>query len=710
MASTEIKPRSIITEQFRVENAKKFVQCFRSRPYTGDFGDNAQYESNWASKLEGNEDVFYMSIGRIVPWIYSEYIDSQIPEPSSTWLDITHVWSSMLTVKKVQSNDIIHVIPRENWSDDNESYPYYSSISSNTETYDDRDSENFYVIDEDEFRVYKCLWNNYGVKSDARPSSIGEADVTLKTQKEPFTTSDGYIWKYMYTIEPAETLKFVTDNFLPVRKDRVNDDNTSEDGAIYKIAIIGKEVEDISQDPREITYLPPSGDTEGFRRIRIDGLYSDSSDVSEGSDYIDINIDLTNSDNADRIASSETDDMVGYQIEHVMDDDGRKSVEIGRIVSSQVNYDGDTRQELQLQVERIDDEDESMFTVLEDASESGNNLDERWFLSPLVEIYGSGKNASAMVLLEDESNSDAYNTTSYEFYPEDNVQTGPIVDVHMNTYGSGYRNIYYRSSDDDDLHSLVVIRQGKAQIGEGLTDESESVPSDDRNIEDFVRIVSITPLGGHSTDNVLELYGWNVMINQTFEGKEDSFATIVNDFRQVALIQNPMTQSGTLASDGKFRQSVRLEFDGDLTSGDDAIQVDDEIMDVNDRNEMKKLFGYVSDWSYDSDEDKTLVYLSTTFGFLERSADDVYNINDDHQMYITFRGETGEELSGEDAIALDLSSRITDEGSDGEFQKSLGSSSELLETFSGQMMYIENRLPISRSEDQSENVKLIIEY
>lgn len=704
MASSEIKPRSTITEAFRVENAKKFIQAFRSRPYPNDFGsDSAQYERQWASVLDNQEDVFYMSIGRIVPWVYSEGIDSDIPEPNSTWRDLTSIWSNMLSIKRVQSTDVVHVIPRENWNSDNESYPYYRSEQSNTTTYDDAESENFYVLDENEFRVYKCLWNNYGVRSADRPITIGGADEALKTQSEPFTTSDGYIWKYMYTIEPSETLRFVTNNYIPVRADRVNDDNSSTDGAIYKIALTGKYVNDVEDDPRDTAFETPSG--EKFARVRVEELHSDSNDVSLEGDLVQINIDLTNEDNSGRFGASETDDLVGYQVEHVVDRESEIRVEIGRIVSSTVDFVDGERQSVILQVERLDSQDEKMFTVVDPE-------EERWFISPYVQIYGEGREATAMVLLENESKGSEYDLDFREFYPENPVRIDGIVDIHMNTYGHGYRNIYYRDVDGED-HSLVVIRKGRADIGEGLDEESALVPEQDRKMRDFAHIVSITPLGGHSYDNVAELYGWNVMINQTFQSSEDSFANIVNDFRQVALIQNPITQDNTVASDEIFRQSIRLEFDGDLTVGDSALQLDDEISDTDDRNKMRRVFGYVSDWEVvedDNGDPKTQVYLSSSFGFLERSAEEIYELNDDNEMFITYRGETGDQLSGEESIVLNLSDRIKDELSDGALQKGLGSIDESLQMFSGQVMYIENRLPISRSDDQSENIKLVIEY
>ena len=55
-----------------------------------------------------------------------------------------------------------------------------------------------YYVMTDENNVYKCLYNNEGAAS-----TIG-ADFHI------ITTSDGYMWKYMYTISLGEADKFLT--------------------------------------------------------------------------------------------------------------------------------------------------------------------------------------------------------------------------------------------------------------------------------------------------------------------------------------------------------------------------------------------------------------------------------------------------------------------------------------------------------------------
>ena len=68
------------------------------------------------------------------------------------------------------------------------------------------DSAKFYCVNSD-YNVYKCLYNNGGAPSTVRPYA---------TSHLILTTSDGYKWKYMYTIPSAMVTRFVTSDDIPV--------------------------------------------------------------------------------------------------------------------------------------------------------------------------------------------------------------------------------------------------------------------------------------------------------------------------------------------------------------------------------------------------------------------------------------------------------------------------------------------------------------
>jgi hypothetical protein len=64
----------------------------------------------------------------------------------------------------------------------------------------------YYVIT-DEFNVYKCLDSNNKSPSTVKPTG---------TTVEPTSTSDGYLWKFLYNVPIALRNKFLTDEYMPI--------------------------------------------------------------------------------------------------------------------------------------------------------------------------------------------------------------------------------------------------------------------------------------------------------------------------------------------------------------------------------------------------------------------------------------------------------------------------------------------------------------
>lgn len=686
---------SIITDKFRTENAKKFVQSIKNRPYPADFSTTqSDYERVKTAPYESELDSLYMFIGKITSW-YDEYNlpvgadteDTPVPDAFPYQRQVSEVWSNAIVAKRVDTTNVRHVIQRENWAAST-TYPYYRSDASNTTTFANAGEPNFYVLDTKEFRVYKCLFNFYDSESQQRPTEVGGiGGDPRRFGAEPFETSDGYVWKYMYTIDPADAINFVTDNYIPVQKDGLNDDgsgtdNSTVDGGIYRIILSEKTTS------AGVVTTPSAGD---FVRVRVDGV-DGSTDLTVGE--TELQIDLTGV-NGDRIAASVDNDMVGYQLEHLLSDN---TIEIGKITASSVTTaSGGGREFLNLTMERVDG-DTAGFTV---------TTGDTWFISPYVEIRGEGQNASAMVYISGET---GFDTTLRRLYPESPVSTGSATDVIVNTVGSGYRNIFYRNDTDGTLNSYVKIKMGSSVIGAAVTEGTE-VDELDLEMVNIAQMVSVTPFGGHSYDNVSELYGYTIMINHTFAGDESGSATVANDFRQIALIQNPLEQPADASSDYTigdatiYRQTIRLEFDGDITP---TIHYDDEISNKDSATAVRSVFGRVVDFAYNSTDNKTLVYLSSSSGFFERTASDIYNLDASNRLFLSY------DISAGNApyTALTLSPRLIIPDSDGEYQKGLGSGvgNPGLAPLSGDMMYLENRQPIIRVADQSENIKLIIEY
>jgi len=176
---------SIVTTRFRIHNAEQFVEAFS----------------------ESSSAIMYMFIGKNTPFPN----DNLPPTPVNSTANIEYTpWRDMLGAKRIASTDLTHAIPRYDWTSGTV-YVYYDDEDTNLV-----ESDNFYVITDD-FNVYKCLWNAGNTASTTKPTG---------TSVTPFTTADGYIWKYMYTVTTSRAIKFLTSTYIPVQTLTSNDGTT----------------------------------------------------------------------------------------------------------------------------------------------------------------------------------------------------------------------------------------------------------------------------------------------------------------------------------------------------------------------------------------------------------------------------------------------------------------------------------------------------
>ena len=168
----------------------------------------------------------YVVIGRSVPWSN----DSSPDIANDSIYDQTILWNNMIAGKKITGNDLSHVVKRVNW-EANTVYSYYDDKANNMFS----DNVSFYVLT-DEYNVYKCLNNNNGANSTIKPTYIAFNSTT--------TESDGYIWKYMFTLNSKDKIRFLTNDWMPVRKITTDDGSLqyqvqqeATDGAIESIIV-----------------------------------------------------------------------------------------------------------------------------------------------------------------------------------------------------------------------------------------------------------------------------------------------------------------------------------------------------------------------------------------------------------------------------------------------------------------------------------------
>jgi len=193
------------TKDLSINNAKAFVSAMNASD-----GRNTK-----------NSVILYAVIGN--NYEYPNEPTPTVPEDNEQYLQY-EAHREFIGAKRITTGDISHVVPRYDWT----SGTVYSMYRDTDEDMYDR---RYYVLT-NEYNVYKCLYNNKGGQSTVKPTGFST---------DSFTTSDGYTWKYMYTISLGDANKFLTTLHMPVKTISASDGSTESDRqlAVQNAAVNG---------------------------------------------------------------------------------------------------------------------------------------------------------------------------------------------------------------------------------------------------------------------------------------------------------------------------------------------------------------------------------------------------------------------------------------------------------------------------------------
>ncbi|CAB5221891.1 hypothetical protein UFOVP242_126 [uncultured Caudovirales phage] len=150
---------------------------------------------------------YYYFIGNILEWDNPQNPDA--PEVTQAYEHYTR--NGIFGVKKINLRDVSYVVPRIDWTTGTVYDQFdgeYSSTNTAPSGATSLKTANFYVLTST-YGVYKCIFNNNGAESTEEPSG---QDITM------ITTSDGYVWKYLYTIPLSSQNRFLTADYMPVQR------------------------------------------------------------------------------------------------------------------------------------------------------------------------------------------------------------------------------------------------------------------------------------------------------------------------------------------------------------------------------------------------------------------------------------------------------------------------------------------------------------
>jgi|TARA_B000000609_G_scaffold155375_1_gene146269 hypothetical protein len=202
---------ALLTDQFRIFTAKRFIKSLEG-------ADATQSDLQAGS----NRDRLYVFIGRPQEWDN----ENAPPTPVDSFQEFSDTFSDMISLKRVLANDTIQVVRRIDWTPPEQTtgglgyvYDMYRHDYSSTKTASSGATKlydaDFYVVNS-QYQVYKCIYNGTSPSDpNGKPSTVEPTG----TSTSIITTSDGYRWKYLYTIPVGQVLKFFSNDYMPVLAD-----------------------------------------------------------------------------------------------------------------------------------------------------------------------------------------------------------------------------------------------------------------------------------------------------------------------------------------------------------------------------------------------------------------------------------------------------------------------------------------------------------
>ena len=576
---------ALVTNKFRIHNAKQFVEAFDEVSYS-----SGGTVTDSSGLLNTN---MYLFIGKVTAWS-----DDTTPPTPTDAVANTHYenWRDMIAAKKITSADVSHVVPRKNWTN-NTSYFAYTHAEA------DLNSQDFYIMT-DVYNVYKCLSN-----SDTTSTGSVATTSTVKptgTGTSIIKTADGYQWKFMYQISAADAVKFVTPNYIPVDTVRrangylANTFDSSPGQNQYDVEVAAGSsgngsIETVHLTTRGSGYLGEAGT---LTAVTNSSTFTISGAAFVNDDCIVNNDIYMTSGNASGQGGTIIDFVTSSKVVTINTSGGGTAVGFANTPAASDTYT----------------------------------------IGPKVVVSGDGQGANVKCTVN---------------------ATGAVNAVGIIAGGNNYSN------------ATISIIANTSQSG------TLSNPSPAAALTPIVG-----PAGGHGSDAVKELGGYYVITNARLEYSESNNFTTNNDFRKVGLIAQPKFANGDFATSSVIDQATTIvlsSWNGTQYSADELIT-----------GATSGCTGRVVDFTGNNTLRMTDIIPSgnsTTAGY-----NGVYGYFTNTEIIAA--NTTGAGGSGASATA-NGSGAIS--GGD-------------LTRFSGDVLYVENRSPVTRASDQIEDIKLVVEF
>lgn len=563
---------------------------------------------------ETANSVYYVFAGR-----HTEYSqgDSVIdPIVNSVQDTLYTAYDEMVFGKRVGPSDVMPVAPRYNWT--------YGTKYSAYRSGEDLSEKAYYVAVDatSSFHIFKCLDNNGNVASTVPP------DVTQTSPDDEFySTSDGYVWKYMYTVDSTTFNKFATASYMPVQANN---------------AVVGNAV----SGAIDVVVVNTPG---SHYNTYLTGTFI-STDLRVGGNPLKYNI-----------ANTATSSNNFYTGSYIYITTGTGSGQGKKIVDYTVI--GSTKT-----------------IVLESAFTTNPDTTSTYEITPYVIITGDG--------------------------------TGAVARVKVNTNAT------------NSASQVEIINRGR-----GYTYASATISGNTGGVQNAASLsVILGPKGGHGSNPEYELGARALAMSVKFNTSETGTIPVSNDYRTIGVIKDPLYANVvlTLASlsgaytVGEIVTQANSLATGYVTAFDtnklsltnvNGVFVTSKIVTGTSSTATGnvssfEINGQAKDFStFDQRQRFTFTPVTGTFSADEKVyqtdiqlTNAVFHSNTSSNLYLTHvRGtlNTGNNLFGTTSGAI---ARL-----DYAYHPDLVIGS-------GEVIYLENESPITRSASQSETIKIILQF
>tara|TARA_R110000868_G_scaffold9000_5_gene45606 strand:+ start:6652 stop:8796 length:2145 start_codon:yes stop_codon:yes gene_type:complete len=710
-----------VTKQFNVHNAKQFVE----------------------SLDETANSIYYVFSTRHIEFPN----DSLPPTPSDSILDTYYQpYEDMIFGKKVNVADVKHMADKYMWTS-GVVYAQYDHLDTTLP------SKQFYVTvaESSGYSVFKCLSNNYGAPSTDQPTiteTSADDDVYV-------TTGDGYQWKYMYGITSSEYDKFATSDKIPIIPN-ANVQANAVAGAIDFVTVTYGGDRYFSVANGVIRVANVAGNTRLFELESFAGANVVIANTA-GTFTVE-RVDLLGKWSNGNLYAANGDPNASNNVANGIVLQANST--FLRVTDVAGNFFGQTSNVVVL--------GQGSGATAEIASMDKNSTSlsantDFYKGSSLYTVAGTGSGqirtvseyivtgSARRVLLNQAFSTPVDTTTRWEIGPR----------VSITGDGQGLEAIARVNTATFAVQSIEVVNRGNnytwataAIYGNtGIVESGSTSQANNANVN-----IIISPKGGHGSDVISELYSQTVGISVDFANTEGGNISVDNDYRQVGILKDPLfanvqlTVANTVLSGGGSGSVTSFADDsiviqgpanggayavvsgrlGDklyvsnaygnfVVSSNTEYRLSDAANTTTTVTEVLTNAGRSTSTHNTFDQRLILVGMEYKSGTQEFAIDEkVVQDSTDAEGYIHSINSTG---GGQYTVAL---TRVrgnwlaTDTASGTEYpfrgQTSTGEATftgfiyKDLVPGSGEIFYIENTVPITRSASQTERIKLMVEF